>query len=126
MLREAVAMLVEVVCANMAGVEWTVMWQCALQSVSQEMDSVWLPTIVAVIQDGQAVSVKHAYQLMDVVSQFVSISIVEHITLSNRGKNKYQWQRVASKQVRHRYYIYGLGVFLSLYPVHWSLVDRIG
>ena len=45
------------------------MWQCALQSVSQEMDSVWLPTIVAVIQDGLAVSVKHAYQLMDVVSQ---------------------------------------------------------
>ena len=52
------------------------MWQCALQSVSQEMDSVWLPTIVAVIQDGQAVSVKHAYQLMDVVSHFLSISIV--------------------------------------------------
>ena len=44
------------------------MWQCALQSVSQEMDSVWLPTIAAVVQDGQAVSVKHAYQLMDAVS----------------------------------------------------------
>ena len=64
-------MLVEVVCAKMAGVEWTVMWQCALQSVSQEMDSVWLPTIVAVIQDGLAVSVKHAYQLMDAVSHFL-------------------------------------------------------
>ena len=44
------------------------MWQCALQSVSQEMDSVWLLAFVAVIQDGQAVSVKHAYQLMDAVS----------------------------------------------------------
>ena len=64
------------------------MWQCALQSVSQEMDSVWLPTIVAVVQDGLAVSVKHAYQLMDVVSQFVSISIVEHITLSNSCASK--------------------------------------
>ena len=47
------------------------MWQCALQSVSQEMDSVWLPTIVAVIQDGLAVSVKRAYQLMDAVSHFL-------------------------------------------------------
>ena len=63
------------------------MWQCALQSVSQEMDSVWLLTIVAVVQDGQAVSVKHAYQLMDAVSYFLSTAcisndcITQHLTL---------------------------------------------
>ena len=49
------------------------MWECALQSVSQEMDSVWLPTLVAVVLDGLAACVTHAYQLMDAVSLVLPI-----------------------------------------------------